>query len=183
MNEPKVYRLFITPKTQIDVSDNERWMFNEKITWEYLLKCGKKKRMRQILEGKKKLVGENCFVARKKYILTYLDYKRDLRKLFYEQLSEYPTNNVWLKFYVPMPKSWSKKKRKELCFMPHEQTADASNLHKAFEDACCDQDKANWDYRVTKFWVDMPNGFIEVHVNAMPPAVGYTKVEREDIIR
>lgn len=38
-------------------------------------------------------------------------------------------------FFMPMPKSWSKKKRAEMKGQPHRQAPDLSNLIKALEDA------------------------------------------------
>ena len=37
--------------------------------------------------------------------------------------------------YMPMPKSWSKKKRREMMGEPHRQTPDIDNLEKAVLDA------------------------------------------------
>lgn len=38
-------------------------------------------------------------------------------------------------FMIPMPKSWSRKKRAEMAGKPHESKPDLSNLLKALEDA------------------------------------------------
>ena len=55
-------------------------------------------------------------------------------------------------FHMPMPKSWSKKKRAEMDGQPHKSTKDRDNLTKALQDACLDQDKTLWDMRTTKLW-------------------------------
>ncbi|HEC44794.1 MAG TPA: RusA family crossover junction endodeoxyribonuclease [Bacteroides sp.] len=43
-------------------------------------------------------------------------------------------------FSIPMPKSWSNKKRAEMEGTAHTQTPDLDNLLKAFLDALCPQD-------------------------------------------
>ncbi|WP_158785394.1 RusA family crossover junction endodeoxyribonuclease [Pantoea sp. BAV 3049] len=55
-------------------------------------------------------------------------------------------------FVLPMPDSWSKKKRAEYIGRPHQQKPDADNLLKALMDAIYDDDCAVWDVRVTKLW-------------------------------
>lgn len=55
-------------------------------------------------------------------------------------------------FVMPMPPSWSKKKRAALAGQPHQQKPDADNLLKALMDAVYHDDCAVWDVRVTKLW-------------------------------
>lgn len=184
MAEIKRYFIMICPQTKINVSDNEIWMFSPKITDEYLLQCGRKRRSKQIAEKKvKKIVKEDCYIKRRDYILTYFNYKRRVKELFIEAgLSVFPTNSVWFKFFVPMPKSWTNKKKNQLCFEPNLSRPDSSNYHKAVEDSCCVDDKINWDYRVSKFWYS-GNGHIEITIGELPPAKGYTSFKIEDKIK
>lgn len=55
-------------------------------------------------------------------------------------------------FVLPMPQSWSKKKRAAMAGKPHQQKPDADNLLKALMDAIYKDDCAIWDVRVTKLW-------------------------------
>lgn len=55
-------------------------------------------------------------------------------------------------FVLPMPASWSKKKRDEMSGMPHQQRPDKDNLEKALLDAVYSDDSRVWDGRVTKVW-------------------------------
>lgn len=55
-------------------------------------------------------------------------------------------------FVLPMPASWSLKKRKEMNGQPHSQTPDADNCMKALMDAIFGNDAHIWDFRVTKLW-------------------------------
>lgn len=53
---------------------------------------------------------------------------------------------VSLQFVLPMPKSWSKKKRAEMNGRPHKQTPDLSNMIKAIEDSLLKDDSRVWHY-------------------------------------
>lgn len=59
-------------------------------------------------------------------------------------------------FVLPMPKSWSKKKRAAMDNQPHQQKPDKDNLEKALLDAARKghekDDCTIWDGRVSKFW-------------------------------
>lgn len=55
-------------------------------------------------------------------------------------------------FVLPMPKSWSKKKKAEMDGKPHQSKPDLDNLKKSLLDAIFDEDKWVWDMRVTKVW-------------------------------
>lgn len=181
MSEVQVYRLMIPPQTKINISDNERWILVKDD--DYLLWWGKKKRQQQIEEKAKRIYKEDYYVNRKRYMLTYYDYKRKVKELFLESgLREFPTNGAWFKFYVPMPKSWSKKKKNLYCFECHQSTPDASNFHKALEDSCSVKDRINWDYRASKWWYN-GTGHIEITIGELPPANGYSKYVREDKIK
>lgn len=63
-----------------------------------------------------------------------------------------PVSGCRITFVIPMPESWSKKKRAELIGRPHQQKPDVDNLHKALMDAVFDDDSAVWDARITKIW-------------------------------
>ena len=64
-------------------------------------------------------------------------------------------------FRLPMPKSWSKKKRAEFNGKYHKQKPDLSNLLKAIEDAVMADDSAISSYRsLEKRWAE--TGSIEI---------------------
>lgn len=72
---------------------------------------------------------------------------------------ECKANDVWFAsseariiFVIPMPKSWSKKKKFAHNGEPHRQRPDLSNLLKALEDACYHDDSIIWDISVQKVW-------------------------------
>ena len=53
-------------------------------------------------------------------------------------------NGDSIAFTMPMPKSWSKKKKAEMNQQPHQQVPDLDNLLKALMDAIHKQDCALW---------------------------------------
>lgn len=61
-------------------------------------------------------------------------------------------NGDHITFVLPMPKSWSKKKRAEFYGKPHQQTPDVDNLCKAILDSCYKDDSHIYDLRITKVW-------------------------------
>lgn len=58
-------------------------------------------------------------------------------------------------FMLPMPKSWSEKKKAEMLGQPHRQRPDISNLLKALEDALYGEDSEIARYGgLAKVWSD-----------------------------
>lgn len=55
-------------------------------------------------------------------------------------------------FHIPMPKSWSQKKRAAMNKKPHQQTPDIDNLIKAFQDALVDDDSFVHTVLAQKVW-------------------------------
>lgn len=184
MTEIKTVRLLITPQTKVNISDNEKWLTAPTLTDVYLFQVGVKKYREDIEQNHKKITSMMYYIRRRRYILHYLEYKRKLRTIFNESgLPEFPVANVWFKFYIPMPLSWAKKKKKQLHLEPHQNVPDASNFHKALEDACSIKDRTNWDYRASKFWIDAKDGYIDIELGSLPPARGYKKFTIEDILK
>lgn len=71
-----------------------------------------------------------------------------------------PEGGARIFFHVPMPKSWSKRKRAAMAGQPHRQKPDLDNYEKALLDACLADDCGVWDLRCTKLWAE--RGSIEV---------------------
>lgn len=72
-----------------------------------------------------------------------------------------PESGYHVTFVIPMPKSWSKKKRAQHVGQPHQQKPDKDNLEKALLDAVFDEDSHVWDGRVTKIWGETGQIIIE----------------------
>lgn len=64
-------------------------------------------------------------------------------------------------FHVPMPKSWSKKKKAQFEGKPHQQRPDLDNFLKAWKDSVYEEDAIVWNIEATKLWTSGP-GFITV---------------------
>jgi len=85
-------------------------------------------------------------------VLKYWEFKDRLVELATVQGYEIQ-KPLSLTFVIPMPKSWSDKKKKEMLGKDHEQTPDLDNLIKAFKD--CLTDKDEWISRydpMLKIW-------------------------------
>jgi Holliday junction resolvase RusA-like endonuclease len=103
----------------------------------------------------------------------YWEYKDRLRGLF--DAGDLPIP-YFLIFVIPMPKSWSKKKRNKLKSKPCESTPDRDNLDKAFLDALFESDAHIYDGRTLKVWGEtgrivvyaidpIPEEIIALHTN------------------
>lgn len=85
-------------------------------------------------------------------VVRYFDFK--------DQLSRFSKENNWtppiplsVRFTIAMPKSWSKKKKKEMCGKPHLPRPDLDNLIKAFKDSLFKEDSHVWKYgEMEKVW-------------------------------
>ena len=57
---------------------------------------------------------------------------------------------------IPMPHSWSKKKRAAMNNTPHLQRPDVDNYLKAILDSVFEEDSSVWDIHITKIWSEVP---------------------------
>ena len=63
-----------------------------------------------------------------------------------------PVSGATVYFIIPMPQSWSKKKKEQMNDRPHQQKPDIDNLLKAVLDAIYLDDQKVWDVHVKKRW-------------------------------
>lgn len=178
-----IIRLHISPQTHVRTTKDERWLLAETITDAYLIAFGKKKCEQRKEEKKKHIGNPNDYLNRKNIIKRYFDYKRSLKAEADRVGFVIPEENVWFRFFIPMPQSWSKKKRNQMCFQQHKTRPDIDNLSKGVFDSLLVQDMALSDYRASKFWIDLKAGYIEIEIGVMQPAIGYKKYNREDKIK
>ncbi len=86
---------------------------------------------------------------RRPEVQRYFDFKE---KVFFNNI-QIKESGTAIIFVLPMPKSWSNKKKQEMEGTPHLQKPDTSNLLKAIEDAVFDDDSRIWNYNgLTKIW-------------------------------
>lgn len=81
-------------------------------------------------------------------VLRYFDFKDDLRKEITGDLD--PRFDIV--FVIPMPPSWSKKKKADMVGRPHQVKPDVDNYLKSFMDAICKDDSYVYDAHPRKFW-------------------------------
>lgn len=81
-------------------------------------------------------------------VMRYWDFKDQVR----EAGVKIPEDGYLITFVLPMPKSWSKKKKAEMFGTPHKQTPDKDNLEKALLDAVLDEDSHIWIGACQKAW-------------------------------
>lgn len=87
--------------------------------------------------------------APKKSVVRYWVFCRELRdKLKGFELKGHAT----IIFYMPMPKSWSKKKKAKLQGQPHTQRPDIDNLIKAILDGLLEEDSGVHTIQAQKLW-------------------------------
>ena len=75
-----------------------------------------------------------------------------------------PESDCKVLFILPMPPSWSKKKREMMRSRPHRQKPDIDNLCKALLDALYGDDSVVWEISLCKVWGDV--GAIEIEKGA-----------------
>lgn len=89
-------------------------------------------------------------------VVRYFAFCDQLRLLWKEPVPP----ELALRFYITMPKSWSKKKKLDMDGKPHQQRPDIDNLVKAFLDALCEDDSYVYKIHCEKYW--STDGRIEV---------------------
>lgn len=86
--------------------------------------------------------------ARRPCVLRYFAFKDKVRAAE----ARIADSGSVITFVVPMPKSWSKKKRAAMDGTPHQQKPDIDNLTKALLDAIFDDDSRVYQISTSKVW-------------------------------
>lgn len=89
--------------------------------------------------------------AKRPPVLRYRAFSNEV-KLHKVQLPE----NAHIVFWLPMPDSWSKKKKQEFNAKPHQQKPDIDNLLKALLDSIYEDDAHVWRVSAEKRWAFTP---------------------------
>jgi Holliday junction resolvase RusA-like endonuclease len=75
----------------------------------------------------------------------------------------FPEQGAAITFFIPVPRSWAKKKKKLYHGTLHQAKPDLDNLLKAMTDALLSEDKVIAHYgELCKVWVNMEYGWIEI---------------------
>jgi Holliday junction resolvase RusA-like endonuclease len=86
--------------------------------------------------------------AKRPCVLRYFAFRDKVKELGIE----IPEGGGHVLFYMPMPKSWSNKKKCKMDTMAHQQKPDIDNLIKGLLDAVYKEDSVVHDIRATKRW-------------------------------
>lgn len=86
--------------------------------------------------------------AERPSVMRYRAYKDALNLKFKGTLGD----TISMTFIIPMPDSWSKKKKIEMNETPHQQKPDIDNLIKGFLDALLEEDSHIYSIEASKFW-------------------------------
>ena len=90
---------------------------------------------------------------RRRCVVKYFEYRDQVRAIAAEQGFTLP-ERFYLWFQMPMPKSWSQRKKRMMFGEPCRVKPDADNLAKGFFD-CFGEDKHVWSVQITKTWHDI----------------------------
>jgi Holliday junction resolvase RusA-like endonuclease len=87
--------------------------------------------------------------AKRPAVLRYWEFKDELMRLWGD--AELP-EQIGLIFTIPMPDSWSEKKKNLMDGKPHQVKGDIDNYIKATLDCLCDRDEYIWNIAAAKLW-------------------------------
>ena len=87
-------------------------------------------------------------------VVKYFEYRDQVRAIAEEQGFTLP-EQFSVRFYLAMPRSWSKRKKQAHDGKPHQAKPDADNLLKGWMD-CFGEDCAVWSVCASKIWSASP---------------------------
>ena len=91
-------------------------------------------------------------------VVKYWNWKSSLQ----EYGINFDSGQVDVIFFVPMPKTWTKKKCLEMDGKPHQSRPDIDNYLKALFDAVCSEDSHIYKVTAKKVW--STKGMIELNI-------------------
>jgi Holliday junction resolvase RusA-like endonuclease len=91
----------------------------------------------------------------RKCVVKYWHFKDKLKGLF-KANDIVIKDELYIEFGLPMPKSWSKKKKKEHNSQFHNKRPDIDNLLKSVLDALFEEDSHVHSVKARKLWSDEP---------------------------
>ena len=90
--------------------------------------------------------------AKRDCVVRYFNFANALRLIVPKRVIE-DANGCWdLIFWMPMPRSWSKKKKALTNGQPHKVRPDGDNIFKGFLDSISQEDACVWKFSVEKRW-------------------------------
>ena len=102
--------------------------------------------------GKPRMTQRNVW-AKRPCVLRYHAFRDRVRQQM-EGVNVIGYHRVSFVAYLPMPKSWSQKKKDAMRGQPHQQKPDIDNVGKALLDALYQDDSKIWSVTWAKRWED-----------------------------
>ncbi len=93
-------------------------------------------------------------------VLKYWDFKDNIKNWAFQNNFRLG-NEIYCVFHIPMPKSWSIKKKTQMIYADHQQRPDVDNLLKGLMDALLEEDSHIHTVYARKVWSD--KGCIEFY--------------------
>lgn len=135
----------IEPQSALRSTQTQNWLTKiseedaKKIEDNYSIAYDKKGKPYWFRIGKnnktKTLRSKPNYVRTKRYLDKYFDYKEEL-KAYAEKIGFImPQDAFFMWFFMPMPKTWTKKKKAAMAFKLHKNKKDTDNLAKALKDS------------------------------------------------
>jgi len=138
----KVVRILITPQTHVRTTQGDKWYF-------------------RIPRNKLRPAGLSRLIRIEKYN----QYKIDLLALCKSKSFVLPAQGLCITYFIPVPKSWSNKKKNLYHGTLHQSTPDIDNLMKATFDSLTHEDKYVGHLgSICKRWVNFEEGYIEFEI-------------------
>lgn len=85
-------------------------------------------------------------------VVRYFEFADNLRKAWKGRRTQELPDSVAMVFNIPMPPSWSEKRKTEMENKPHQQRPDIDNYIKAVLDALCEDDSYVYRVKGEKYW-------------------------------
>lgn len=85
-------------------------------------------------------------------VTRWINFKQEVKGQAKKMEFIMPESGAEIIFIIPMPESWSKKKKSLMNFGPHTQKPDLDNNLKGFFDSVCEEDSYIWQYSPSKLW-------------------------------
>ena len=92
-------------------------------------------------------------------VLKYWQFKDALKEKA-EQKNWNLSKDITIYFSIAMPKSWSKKKKKQMNKQPHQHKPDIDNLIKSVLDSLAEDDSYVYSVKAVKSWSEKGNVWI-----------------------
>jgi|TARA_B100000902_G_C26557422_1_gene550212 Holliday junction resolvase RusA-like endonuclease len=93
-------------------------------------------------------------------VLKYWEYKDSIKNWAFQNNFRLG-NEIYCIFHIPMPKSWSLKKKQQMNYQDHQQRPDIDNLLKGLMDALLEEDSHIHTVYARKIWSEQ--GCIEFY--------------------